>query len=200
ESVEGFGLGMQVDDVTTSLRWARRFANPVEGSGGSVYGTQLVGGELYVTGALENGTLLFDHSNLLLAKFNAATGALRWERQWLTFGFGNVWGRDLDVDSQGNSYVVGSYFDLFTFRSWIDGSVGKLDAAGAAIRQGAWVYGSEDDRALAVDLRTANADSDVYVAGWTRSDENTFTPRPNLFQRAHGGDVDGFLVKFAQPL
>lgn len=161
------------------------------------------GGGLSETGLgldiAENGDLLIGGSQASAAymtKYNAA-GVLQWTRTYT--GSGSQDGNGVAFDKWGNCYLAGSTssssgFSLGGFQpvfggGFWEGFLAKANAAGT--NQYITYYGAAgDDKALSVATDTLG---NVYLAGTTNSSTGISS---GGHQMAHGGGLDGFLVKF----
>lgn len=119
-------------------------------------------------------------------------------------GTGKSVARGLDIDAQGNAYVVGattsndfpvrgtSYGRIF--RSGIDGFVTKINADGATLGYSGYLPGSGIDYLEAVAVNTLG---EALVAGWSTSPDlptdnaNSRWPRPT-------GTTSGYYAKISQ--
>jgi len=113
---------------------------------------------------------------------------------------------DIDVDDQGNAYVMGdtgsdeSTFPVIvgpdlTFNGEVDTFVAKVNAQGTGLDYCGYIGGCVMERGhgIAVDGWT-----NAYVTGWARSEEGTFPVMvgPDLtFNGNAGGEHDAFVAK-----
>lgn len=103
------------------------------------------------------------------------------------------------IDEQGNAYVTGSTTstDFITSTNSVNNAPlgGRdmfllvLDAAGTAVRHASRLGGSSQDEGRAINL---DDDGNVYVTGWTNSDD--FTTTVGVLGPTLHGDFDAFLV------
>ncbi|HEX7313339.1 MAG TPA: Ig-like domain-containing protein, partial [Pyrinomonadaceae bacterium] len=162
-------------DAAGAKQWASRFTgipgtpgpaplpdNPVQNVAGGV-GID-PSGNVYVFGANNAGTSETDY---LLLKYNPATGALTWARNWS--GESNDYPRDMVIDGTGNVYLTGESWDgdyaQATSENTWDAATVKFDGAG--VLQWARVYRGfpgkiDGGRELALD-----PDGNVYVGGYS---------------------------------
>ncbi|MFL6256877.1 MAG: SBBP repeat-containing protein, partial [Pyrinomonadaceae bacterium] len=162
-------------DAAGTKQWASRFTggpenpgpaplpnNPVSNESGGVRVDP--SGNLYVFGANNADT---SESDYLLLKYNPATGALLWSRNWS--GESNDYPRDMVIDASGNIYLTGESWDgdyqQATSKNTWDAATVKFDGAGTL--QWARIYrgfpGKVDGgRELALD-----AAGNVYVGGFS---------------------------------
>jgi hypothetical protein len=103
------------------------------------------------------------------------------------------------VDASGRVYITGSAgpdFPLFdeveSYQAGTEAFVTTLDSSGTSLLFSTYLSGalSELGTALAVDLA-----NNIYVAGVTTSDQNTFVPTTPTFDNTANGQQDGFLAK-----
>ncbi len=162
-------------DPAGARQWASRFTgvpgspgpiplpnNPVSNEAGGV-GID-PSGNVYVFGANNAGTSQTDY---LLLKYNPATGALLWGRNWS--GQSNDYPRDMVIDQVGNVYLTGESWDgdyqQATSENTWDAATVKFDGAGTL--QWARVFRGfpgkiDGGRELALD-----ASGNVYVGGYS---------------------------------
>jgi hypothetical protein len=121
---------------------------------------------------------------------------------YCTFLGGSEWdiGRAVTVDETGSAYVTGgTWSDDFevtpgafdTLHNGLrDVFVAKLDPTGTQVDYATYLGGAlqEESRAIALD-----SDNNVYITGWTNS--NDFYTTPDAFDPHHNGGFDAFVVK-----
>lgn len=200
------------------------FVTKFDGNGAIVYSTYLGGagvdfakairvdaqGNVYLAGSTASAdfpaprgfqTRFNGPISAFVLKLNPAGSALVYS----TFlnGTGKSVGRGLDIDAQGNAYVVGATtsndfpvrgtsFGRF-FRSGIDAFVAKLNADGTALVYAGYFAGSGVDYLEAVSV---NSLGETLVAGWSTSSDlptdnaNSRWPRPT-------GVTNGYFAKLS---
>ncbi len=156
-------------------QWASRFTglpatqgpdplpnNPVSNESGGI-GLD-PSGNVYVYGANKAGTT---ESDYLLLKYNPATGALLWSRNWS--GESNDYPRDMAIDAAGSVYLTGESWDgdyqQATSENTWDAATVKFDGAGTL--QWARVYRGfpgKVDGGREVEL---DPSGNVYVGGFS---------------------------------
>ncbi|MFX0091805.1 MAG: SBBP repeat-containing protein [Candidatus Hodarchaeota archaeon] len=161
-------------------------------------------GNSYITGWTNSSTFPIKNAyqsivggswDIFVTKFNSAGNDLIFS----TF-LGGSWGeepRDIAVDTNGNSYVVGitssSDFPMQNAYdntlNWTDGFVTKLNTAGNGLIFSTYLGGdySEEANGIAVDT---NGNS--YITGYTQS---TDFPTMNAYQSNISGNYDTFVTK-----
>lgn len=201
------------------------FVARLDGSGELSYSTYLGGsgndvgrgitvdanGNAYITGYTSSANFpttarafqrkLNGLQNAFIAKLNSAGSAL----EYSTFLGGNDYdfGFGIAVDAQGNAYVTGTTYAIFssTFPTTSsayqtssagsgDAFVSKLSADGSALVYSTFLGGSGYDggRAIALD-----ASGSAYVTGYTRS--NAFPVTVGASQTGLNGAEDAFVTK-----
>jgi hypothetical protein len=110
-------------------------------------------------------------------------------------------GRSIAVDELGNAYVTGGTWsaDFPTTNGAFDTTQGgardafvvKLDPSGTNLEYATFLGAGEQEEAWDIGL---DADTNIYVTGWTRS--TNFYTTTSAFDTTHdGGIFDGFLLK-----
>ncbi len=158
-----------------------------------------INGNIYVTGNFED-TIIFDNvtlisegnSDIFIVKYDAS-GNLLWAKR--AGGPNFVYANDIAVDTSGNCYVVGSFYDSVSFGNNIivyasyakDVFTVKYDSNGNALWAGSCGHNSEDiGSGVAVD-----AAENVYITGKFQSD---FVFDNSLFNTS--GLRDFFVAKY----
>ena len=130
--------------------------------------------------------------------------------EWATYlgGEREEYGEAVSSDPYGNVYIVGrsidqyhelaTLYDLSDTWSATDAFIAKFDASGNLL-WATYVGGGDEDAGLSVDI---DADGDVYMAGYTQSNEGIYqNGHDATYNDSHhnGGNRfnrDGFLAKF----
>ena len=178
-------------DPSGAKQWASRFTgvpggpgpaplpnNPVSNEAGGI-GLD-PSGNVYVFGANNTGTSQTDY---LLLKYNPATGALVWSRNWS--GESNDYPRDMVIDQSGNVYLTGESWDgdyqQATSENTWDAATVKFDGAGTFLW--ARIYrgfpGKVDGgRELALD-QSGNVYAGGYSEGFVNGDTVVIKYKPD---------------------
>jgi uncharacterized protein (TIGR03437 family) len=166
-------------------------------------------GNAYVTGTTHSTdfpvtqgafqTKLGGVSDAFVAKLNAAGNALAYST-YLGGSDGEL-GNGLDLDQQGNAYVVGDTFSAdfpATQTSFgnaphggLDGFVAKVNPTGTALVYAGYLGGHGTDAITAI---AVNSFREAYVVGWTDSTNLPTTPQGSRWPNLTGA-VDGFMAK-----
>ena len=138
------------------------------------------------------------HHDAFVAKLNPSGSALT----YCTFlgGGDEDRGYAITIDDLGNAYVAGytesddfpttaAAYDT-TFDPSRDAFVIKLNSAGSDLEYGTFIGGDYRDVAYGI---FSNAAGDVYVAGYTRSED--FPTTANAVDDTHNGQEDAFVVQ-----
>lgn len=141
--------------------------------------------------------------DVFVAKIDASGGALVYSTY--VGGSGSEFGQDIAIDATGDAYVTGftaSFFD-FPLESPIqptcanefglqDAFVTKIDASGGTIGFSTCFGGSARDQGEAIAVDTVG---NVYVAGYTESDDFPTAPATSPIQASLVGARDAFVTK-----
>jgi hypothetical protein len=195
------GAYLRVNMDGSSLDWSFHIGNVTPGPNGSVNGVAYSGGFLYLTGTYHNDGTRGPRAlstDLLIAKADAATGSTA-DPGWI-FRYAGVPGPETDsdwgafaiqVNSAGNAYVAGHYFDQTGISpGGTDARAWKFAANGGSIVADIILAGSENDDAYAIALGTAP--DDVFFAGITASDD--FPTTDGVYQETYGGGVSNAFI------
>jgi hypothetical protein len=209
-------LYLSLNGAGTMVRWAIAFNNltMAGGTGGGGTGVAFLGGKLYVTGTLDNGTAFPMHQDMLVAKIDAATGTITRPPAGTDYGFfyfngtidptgmithtGDLAGNCIKVKADGSVYIAGYSFDTdpmnptkmkavdaFHIGPTGDMVIDSLDTPMYLLD------GTNDDVACGVAVDAQNV---VYLAGVTKSMD--FPTTAGVVQPAYGGGLsDGFISK-----
>ncbi len=115
-------------------------------------------------------------------------------------GSGQDYGLNIDVDTLGDAYVIGTTFSanfptvnplLGSYQAGIDVFVAKLSRAGNSLIYGTYLGGNSDELGWGIEV---NTDGEVYLTGATSSAD---FPTSNPFQWALQGSSDVFVSKLS---
>jgi hypothetical protein len=194
-AAEGVPMTFRLNAGGGQVSWAfllesgTTFADPDNG----IHDVKLLGGASAAGGVYTVGSLAdspFD--SMLVAKWDPISGDLEYAWLWIVSGV-DLSGQGNDVDRNGDIYVAaysGSSPDRDAFLVKIDETGGNLDYFTNLASAGF------DDSANDVALVTRSGDSDVVMAGSTKSPE---LPGGSGCQPAYNGALDGFVAKWSQP-
>lgn len=112
-------------------------------------------------------------------------------------------GMDIDVDSKGFAYVVGSTgntlptttdaYQPVSGGDW-DGFAAKINPTANKLEYATYLGGSSYEFAQSMDL-AKDIENTIYLTGWTRSTD--FPVTPDAFHNTIHGDFDNFIVKIS---
>ncbi len=164
-------------------------------------------GNIYITGYTYssnfpvkgyNETSQEGDADCFVMKFNSAGNDLIYSA--IIGGSGYDVAYSIDVDSEGNAYVVGrtASYDFPTLNAFDDSYNGgsdlflfKINSAGDALLYSTYIGGSNYDSAESVCL---DQSGDVYIVGET--DSLDFPITAGALDESYNADGDGFVLKF----
>lgn len=198
---------LQLNPAGTAIGWAfglNYTGAPPAGPNGGMYGVAVQGTSVFTTGILADATFPQDDTQLI-ARWTAATGTPVVAFGWFLQDGGDLSGYGVDVSSDNSPIVVGS----------INGPEMDPDVDAFAIKYGPplnVIVGDDffgntmstdplmDSNAYGMTLIGSGATADFAVAG----DVNHagFLPilAPCTDEGTFGGIIDGFMLRYAQPL
>jgi hypothetical protein len=135
------------------------------------------------------------HSDSLIAKVNAFTGAEVWNYTYGYWGIGDYQQFGLETDDAGNAYTVGL---AYLNGSGEFGHLTKFDPGGGLTNFVTYGSANHSDFSAGYAVEYNDRTQDVFVAGYT--DAADFSPILNAFQPTFGGIGDGFASRYRQPL